>query len=158
MSKQREGRKPISSKSKPAEINQDEFGNTLACDPELLQELEVKGLVPRWVDAKRIYEMQGYNDKGWQVYKREKNHSDTIDSMEFKFGTDPSGIVRRGSLVLAVKTKAAAQRQRTFIEQKTERQAQVAAGEAEELRSIARRGGIKAEVFEGYEENEAPGI
>lgn len=154
----KEGRRPISAKPEPAAINQDEFGNVLACDPQLMAELESKGLVPRWVDAKRMFEMQGYNDKGWQVYRREKTASDTIDSMDFKYGNDPSGVVRRGSLVLAVKSKEQAARQRKFIDQRTEMQAQINAKEAEELRNFARRSGIKAEIFEGYEDHEAPGI
>jgi hypothetical protein len=156
----KEGKKPISSRRKPVETiaHDDVFSSALTLDPELSAELEAKGLVPRFVDAKRMGEMGGYNDKGWVVYKREKKASDTINPSDFKFGNDPSGIIRRGSLVLAVKTKEKADQHRRFLNQRSSQQQQINKQKADELRAFARQSGIVTEVFEGYEENEAPGI
>jgi hypothetical protein len=156
----KEGRRPLATKKKlPDAISYDDvFSSALSLDPELSKELDEKGLVPRFVDAKRMMEMGGYNDKGWQVYRRDKSQSDSINPSDFKYGIDPSGIIRRGSLVLAVKTKEQAARHRKFINQRTLQQENFAKQKAEDLRTFARQSGLNAEIHEGYEENEAPGI
>lgn len=156
----KEGKKPISSKRQVAEmIHQDDvFASALSLDPDLKKELDEQGLVPRFVDAKRMMEMGGYNDKGWQVYRRKIKASDTINASDFKFGNDPSGIIRRGSLVLAVKTNERAAMHRKFLNQRAAQQENFGKQKAEELRSFAKQNGLNAEIFEGYEENEAPGI
>lgn len=156
----KEGKKPISQKRKPVETiaHDDVFASALSLDPELTKELEDKGLVPRFVDAKRMSEMGGYNDKGWQVYRRAKLATDNINPSDFKYGNDPSGIIRRGSLVLAVKTKEKAAMHRKFLNQRSAQQEDVNKQKADELRAYARQNGLNAEIFEGYEENEAPGI
>jgi hypothetical protein len=160
----KDGKKPISQKRKAMDLladtilADDVFSSALSLDPEISRELEDKGLVPRFVDAKKLSEMGGYNDKGWQVYRRDKKPSDTINPSDFKFGNDPSGIIRRGSLVLAVKTKANADKHRKFLDQRALQQEQSNKRRGEELKAFARNSGIDAVIHEGYEENEAPGI
>lgn len=156
----RDGKKPISSKRKPVEtvLFDDVFASALSLDAELASELEQKGLVPRFVDAKRMSEMGGYNEKGWQIYRREKRAADSINPSDFKFGNDPSGIIRRGSLVLAVKTKEKAAMHRKYLNQKAANQEQVQKQAASELRNFARQNGLDTMIHEGYEENESPGI
>lgn len=156
----KEGRKPISTRKRPAEtISYDDvFSSALSIDPELQAELDKKGLVPRFVDAKRMAEMGGYNDKGWQIYRREKNISDTINPSDFKYGNDPSGIIRRGSLVLAVKTKEKAAMHRKFLDQRAENSKMFGKKQADELRAFAKSNGLDAQIHEGYEDNDAPGI
>lgn len=157
----KDGKKPLSTKrkmpSEPIAVD-DVFSSALSLDPELLKELEAKGLTPRFVDAKRMMEMGGYNDKGWQVFRRDKKPSDTINTSDFKYGNDPSGIIRRGSLVLAVKSKEKAEQHRRFLNQRAESQQNFGKEKAEELRRFARQNGLTAEIYEGYEENDGPGI
>lgn len=149
------GKKPLSSKPKMQDLAYDDmFGNNLALDPELQKELDEKGLVPRWVDAKRLFEMNGFNDKGWRTYRRENRSSDTINTLDFKFGNDPTGIIRRGSLILAVKSKEQADKHRMFLNERTDKQAQINTKSAEQLRAFAKSNGLDAKIYEGYEDNE----
>lgn len=150
------GKRPISQKnqafSKP--IREDElFGNMLKLDPETQAELEAQGLAWRFVDAKKLMESGGYHAKGWSVYKR-KADSGTIGSSEFKFGSDPDGIIRRGSLVLAVKTKEAATRHKEFLRQKAERYSAIVPQQAEALRQVARENNVDTVVDDTYDEND----
>lgn len=147
------GRRPLPEKAQYAEPREDDlFGNMLKLDPALAAELEAKGLEPRFVDAKKLYEANGYHARGWTVYKRE-TASGTIGSNEFKFGSDPDGIVRRGSLILAVKTKEQAERHREFLRRKAALQSSVVPKAAEALRRSARESNIDTVVAEGYDED-----
>jgi hypothetical protein len=79
----------------------DVFGDRSGMPDELKAELDAQGLVGRWLSAKKVYDNQGYHPKGWRVYKR-KNAG--LTSNEFSTGKDPDGVVRRGDLILGVKT------------------------------------------------------
>lgn len=149
------GRKPLSSKPKPSMLQHDElFGNACSIPQELRDELEAKGLECRFIDAKRLYEMNGYHDKGWVPYKREAKSSDTVNASDWKFGTDPHGVIRRGSLILAVKTKEQVQKHKLYLKQKADRQKGFNAEKAQEMRKFARDNNLPAEIHEGFEENE----
>lgn len=153
----RQGRRPVSQRATKPVLNYDQiFGNSLSLDADIQAEIDRKGLVARFVDAKKLQEFGGYHPKGWVPYKREKKSSDTIGTEEFKFGNDPSGIIRRGSLILAVKTKEDVAKHRMFLDQRAELQTtQHSQGEkAQELRQFAKEKGLDANILEGVEENE----
>lgn len=150
------GKRPLSQKNQTLTkiIREDElFGNMLKLDPELESELKSKGLAWRFVDAKKLLESGGYHAKGWSVYKR-TGSSDTIGSSEFKFGSDPDGIVRRGSMVLAVKTQAQANLHKEFLRQKAERYSAIVPQAAEALRQAARDNNVDTIVDDTYDEND----
>jgi hypothetical protein len=147
------GKRPLPGKKGPEPIREDElFGNMLKLDPDIAQELKDKGLEGRFVDAKKLYEANGYHPKGWRVYKR-TTASGTIGSNEFKFGTDPDGIIRRGSLILAVKTKEEAEKHREFLRRKAALQSSVVPKAAEALRRTARENNVDTRVDETYDED-----
>lgn len=157
MSGLKNGKKPLSSKPAAPQIlsSDDLFGNPLALPPELQEELDRVGLVGRFVDAKKLYEMNGYHKMGWRVYKQ-KNADGTMGNAEFRFGTDPEGVIRRGSLLLAVKSKEEHARHKLFLEQKSERYTSgVNRTKAEELRQLAKDSNLDGiKIHEGYEEND----
>jgi hypothetical protein len=147
----KEGKKPVSSKAAPAPSfysYDDLFGNLQRIPDDILKELDEQGLVGRWINAKKVYENQGYHEKGWRVYKRK---SAAATPIEFKTGSDPDGIIRRGDMLLGVKTKEEASKHKTYLAQAAERQKGAAAKSAQELRKMM---GGQGKVFEGYEENE----
>lgn len=150
------GRKPISSKPKfnPFLSNDDVFGNPLHIDPELQKELDEQGLVPRFVDANNIAKMGGYHAKGWVPYRRIRKESANIGLGDWKFGNDPEGIVRRGSLILAVKSKADAEKHRSYLRARAERYSGFDHDKAEELRKYAKENQVDTQVHEGFEDNE----
>ena len=146
------GKKPLASRH-VAPIDAGEiFGDLLKIEPDLKAELERKGLEGRFVDARKLYEFNGYHKNGWVPYKRDK--SDTIGNTDFKLGTDPDGIVRRGTLILAVKPKETAAKHRAFLKAKADRSSKVQATSARDLRRFAQASNADVEVTEGYEENE----
>ena len=153
----KEGKKPLSQKVKQTSLNSaDMFGNTLAIPEDVQADLDAKGLVPHWLNSKVVYANQGYHPKGWKVYKKDpKMLSDTM-GLSFKFGNDPDGIIRRGDLILGVKTKEEAQKHKNYLDARAKRGYQANADKAQEMRTLLGQSGLKnAKVLEGYDdENE----
>lgn len=150
------GRQPIAKRAKrnPFVMTDDVFGNPLALDEELKKELQDQKLSYRFVDAKKLYEMGGYHAKGWVPYKRKPGASANIGIAEFKFGSDPEGVIRRGSMILAVKTEEQAEKHRAFLRQRAERYADFPQEKAAELRKFAQEKNLNSEILEGYEDNQ----
>lgn len=152
----KDGKRPLSTKpSSTRELfNDDVFGNPLQLSEELKNELRARGLVWRFIDAKRLYDMNGYHDKGWVPYKRDAV-TQAKDTHGFKFGNDPDGVIRRGSVILAVKSKEQGDRHKEFLAQKARRATDgYNAKKAQELREFSRNNNLNADVHEGYEDNE----
>lgn len=158
MSALKNGRKNIL--QKPGKVpftNYDEvFGNNLALPDDLKKELEDKGLVPRFIDGKKLHENGGYHPKGWIPYKRDSQKTDTLD---FKFGNDPSGVLRRGSLILAVKTKEEALKHRQFLDERNAQYdtARMQEQKAEELKRYAKSNRFDSNIQQGFDDNEVDG-
>ena len=153
MNTTKNGKKPLATRPpQSVDIQADElFGNACSISPELARELDEKGLVPRFVDAKKLYEMNGYHPKGWVPYKRDMS---IVGKEDFKYGSDPSGIIRRGSLILAVKTKEQAAKHKAYLDQRAGRAKTFNTEKAKELRDFGRSHNLPVEVHEGYEEND----
>jgi len=83
------------------------FGNNRLEVPDCyLAEAEEKGYECRWISSKDLKENHGSHKNMWAAYKFKSNPSNGIIGDErFAYGNDPEGIVRRGDLVLAVRTK-----------------------------------------------------
>lgn len=153
MSTLKQGKKPLSTKPSQSVLTDDDvFGNALTISSELKAELEDQGLSWRFIDSKRLYEMNGYNDKGWEPYKR--RNATIQDKQDFRFGKDPEGVVRRGSLILAVKSKEKAELHRNYLRQKAERYSHFNRKKADELRAFARENRVESAIHEGFEEND----
>lgn len=151
MSKTMAGRRPLSSRTKANTLlTEDIFGNRLAIPDELKKELKDQGFVGRWVNAKKLYENQGYHDKGWRAYTRKPGA--TMNTGEALIGNDPTGVIRRGDCILAVKTEAEVAKHRKFLRDKANLYKSFNRERAEELRELAKEGGVQSHVAEGYED------
>ena len=148
------GKKPLSAREnyKESTLTEDIFGNTLALPEGLKKELAEQGLVGRWVNAKTLYANQGYHPKNWVPYK--KKSSDTIDTKDFLQGNDPSGIVRRGDCILAVKKHEDVAKHRSYLRQKADRYTRFNKEKAEELKNLARENRVNTIIDEGYNEED----
>jgi len=148
----KDGKKPLSQKPKPSGPKfGDLFGNATTLDKKTLEDLEEQGLVGRWVDYKQLKAMDGYHTKGWVIFKRKK--SAIMDSQEFRFGQNPDGIVRRGSMVLAAKPKEKWEQHVAYLKHKAERYGKhFRKRAAAELRQIAKNGGLNTQISEGYDD------
>lgn len=72
----------------------------LEVDPAVAADIEAQGMEYRWVDAARLDFNSGFHKRGWQAYSVPKEL--TLEKQKL-WGSDPTGVVRRGSLVLAVR-------------------------------------------------------
>jgi len=151
MSKTINGKKPLSTKSAPI-LSDDYFGNRLALPADIQKDLDERGLVARWASAVELNKNQGYHTKGWIPYKRKK--SDTMDTKDFLGGQDPEGYVRRGDAVLVYKTSEEAEKQRSFLRDRAQRQLGYGKRQAAELKHMIREGGLEGKVHSGYDSDE----
>ena len=119
-------------------------------DHTLKEELAERGLEYRFVDYKQAAKNGGSSRSGWRVYVRESKDPRIagISGM-----TDPDGLTRKGTLVLAVKTQKAAERQRQRVKDQNRTQKRYTELKAAELDSDARQLGGNSQVIVGYEKN-----
>lgn len=127
-----------------------DFNNFFAIDPELKKEIEGKGMAYRWVNAIKLKANYGFDARQWAPYKREGQVSGMSTF------SDPEGFIRRGDLILAVQPKAvaAARKAQVASRNKSQSLAERNKAQAEELRRQLRSNDIKADISEGYEDNE----
>lgn len=129
-------------------IYDDEDENDI--DHTLKEELAEKGLEYRFIDYKQAVKNGGRSRTGWRVYVRESDDPRIAGISGMK---DPDGLVRNGTLVLAVKTKQSAekQRERTRMQNRTlKRYTDI---KAQELDGEAKKLGGNSQVIVGYEKN-----
>lgn len=144
------GQKHISTKKEVQIRPEDVFGDALKLDSALQAEISEAGMEARFVDAKKLYEFNGYHANGWTAFRRK-----SPASIEFKHGNDPDGVVRRGSLILAVRPKEVCEKHRMLLAQRAKRSRAVTQTKAAELRQMAQeQHATSVGVSEGYEENE----
>jgi hypothetical protein len=126
--------------------NEDEMDIDLA----LKDELAKQGLEYRFIDFKKAMHNGGRSRAGWIIYKRQ---SEDPRLQGIKSLADPDGLVRQGSMVLAVKPKHRADQQRKRVAMQNRSLSQYNKTVAEELDSKARSLGGATRIIQGYEKN-----
>lgn len=148
------GKKPLSSKPRqqsPASL-EDIFGNTLSVDSEMAESLGKKGLEYRWISMKKYADMGNSHERAWRPVKR--SECGMIDQSSIINGSDPDGYIRRGDLVLAVRSKDLGDKHRAFLKVQADRQKNVQRDHANELKDFVKKSGINAKISEGYDDEE----
>lgn len=138
----------MTTKKKAQPIYDDSDENDI--DHLLKQELEEKGLEYRFIDYKQAVKNGGRSRTGWRVYVRESEDPRIagISGM-----TDPDGLTRNGTLVLAVKTAQAAEKQRSRTRDQNRTLKKYNDLKAAELDSEAKKLGGNSQAIVGYERN-----
>lgn len=146
------GKRPLSERPERNIIPQEqEFNNRYRLDPELKKHLKEKGLEFRFVSYKKLVDNGGYHENGWVAYNKERDGGPAIMGVaEFAMGSEPTGLIRRGSDVLAVRTKATSDRHRAELARKNAAYKNYDKSAASQLRGVASEG---VQIHEGYEEN-----
>lgn len=145
------GRKPLKSKPKKPMSHDDLFGNPLKIPEALAKELAAKGLGGHWISYKQLQANAGYHKKGWVPYKQEKNA--TISNEEFHLGVGPDGLIRRGSLILGVKSLEAIGQHKEYLSSRADGYKDAfQRRQANELRKSGRRADESFVVHEGYDD------
>lgn len=151
MSKTLNGKKPLSSKRAPTAPSgiPDFFRNKLMVPDDIAADIASKSQESRWIPYKAYVENGNSHDKGWSVYKAPTKDTQT-DAL---LGRHPDGIIRRGDLVLAVRSKEMCDQHRAYLASRAYTQTHgFKKAQADELRQMAKDSDLK--VVEGYEENE----
>lgn len=145
------GKRPLDSKAPMSSFisHDDVYSNLLSVSDDLKKEIADKGLEYRWVDAKKMINEGNFHRAHWTVYKRDKVNNDILS---WKLGNDPEGIIRRGSVVLAVRPKTQGDRHRTLLAQKAARQSgDLSKVQAETLREMAKASNTKTIVDDSFD-------
>lgn len=119
-------------------------------DQLLKKELEEQGLEYRFIDFKNAVLNGGRSRTGWIVYRRQ---SEDPRLQGIKALADPDGLVRQGSMVLAVKTKASADRQRARRDSQNKTLKKYTETVTQELNGQARKLGGGSKILSGYDKN-----
>ena len=119
-------------------------------DLALKKELADKNLEYRFIDFKQARLNGGRSRAGWMIYRRESEDPrlQGIASL-----ADPDGLVRQGSLVLAVKTAASAERQRFKRDAQNTTLKKYNEHVTNEIDGQARKLGGSTRAIAGYEKN-----
>lgn len=119
-------------------------------DAALKKELVDQGLEWRFIDFKQAKLNGGRSRAGWIVYRRQSKDP-RLAGIEAL--ADPDGLVRQGTMVLAVKTKAGADRQRSRRDEQTRFYNQYTKQVTKEFDSNARKLGGSSRAIVGYDKN-----
>lgn len=127
-----------------------DLDDMLAIDPVIKAEIAAKGMVFRWLNSHKLKENYGFDSRRWVPYKTE-----TSGDSVFGF-KDTEGFIRRGDLILGVRSNAINEAHKAKIDRKNKTLAGAQNKQAaEELRQSLKDTGVKgAKVLEGYEEND----
>lgn len=124
--------------------------NEYELDIALKKELADQNLEYRFIDFKKAKLNGNRSRAGWIIYVRQ---SEDPRAQGIKALMDPDGLVRNGSMVLAVKTKAGAQRQRARRDSQNRTLTQYNKHVAKELGQEAKKLGGNTRIIAGYEQN-----
>lgn len=142
------GKKIFAGKKEPVVPNpNDMYSSALEIDPHLREELNKAGLVARWINATEFRKQFGFHRSRWVPYKRPGAVKPSADSL---YGGDPEGFIRRGDLVLAVKTKDENKRHADALKSKANLYKDHNKQHAAELRKAAKQAGFETEVVDGF--------
>lgn len=128
----------------------EELDDEYDIDSVLKKELADQGLEYRFIDFKQARLNGNRSRAGWFIYKRQ---SEDPRVQGIKALADPDGLVRQGTLVLAVKTKQGAERQRMRRDSQNTSLKKYNKQVADELDGQARKLGGSSRVIAGYDKN-----
>jgi hypothetical protein len=119
-------------------------------DVTLKKELAEAELEYRFIDFKKAKLNGGMSRGGWRIYVR-KSPDPRVAGISVL--ADPDNLVRQGSMVLAVKTKQSATKQRARRDAQNRALTKYNKTVAEELQSEVRKLGGNSRIIKGYEQN-----
>lgn len=124
--------------------------NEFDIDSVLKKELAEAGLEYRFIDFKKAKLNGGMSRAGWRIYVR-KSPDPAIAGISTL--ADPDNLVRQGSMVLAVKTKQAAGKQRARRDAQNRSLRAYHKSVASELEKDVKKLGGNSKLIQGYENN-----
>lgn len=134
--------------NKPSDVMGDLFGTALSIPKYIKEEMDAKGLSPRFLSTKKMQESGGFHPKGWQIYVIDNPRENPLTGTTEK-------VYRVGDLVLGYKTKEAVAQHRAFLKAKVDAQSQQRKNAVKEMRDKIKesRADKHVQLIEGYDEN-----
>lgn len=126
-------------------------GDLTSIPSSVKTQLRDEGYACRLINSKKYQEDRGFHKSGWRVYKFERGQEIGQGSLDFGFGVDAEGYLRRGDLVLAVMPLEMHESHRQNIFRKTKAQMGKNVADAKEIEQYARASGIQSvSIDAGY--------
>lgn len=150
MSKLKNGKKPVSSRTSSRIARNEIYGSPMDLPEELLKELQEAGLEYRFLAPHKINKFTGKHKSGWEAYK--VKDYDKMSGEGFKYGVDPDGLIRCEELILGVKPAEKADIHRKYLAQKSADQSKVSKSKAAELKRMARSENLNMKIIDTYED------
>ncbi len=127
--------------------------NRLKLDPGIQKFLRDQGLVWRFINYKKYTTEGNFHAAGWRPAKIPAELA--AGAVDFNFGRDPEGYLRRGDLVLATRSVGLNNAHKAKLRQRTAAQSgELHRKTADEIKQTFKESGYKGKVYEGFEENE----
>jgi hypothetical protein len=142
-------------KSKPTlDFNDELFSSDITkISKELKKELQDQNLAWRFIDYKKYMDLGGYHPRGWKAYKQKRGNSDILDTEAARYGANPDGFMRRGTLVLAVRSQELNTEHKAYLKNRASRYAvSVEKQQKNELRQRAKEARLDTRIVDGYED------
>jgi hypothetical protein len=142
-----DGKKHISEKPKAKPIKAGFTPmNLLDVPPDVQADLNARGLEARWVDAKTFASNGNIHKNLWELYKRpDVTVSAGANPLT---GLPPDGTVRRGTVVLAVRSVEMGDGHRAELKKKIDRAKGSVKQQGAEMKALARKGGLDERIID----------
>lgn len=144
----KKGKKPLSTRKSNSVSYDKIFGNVLSIPEAVQKVMEEQGLEGRFIDRVQYSDQSNFHRRGWKAFKY--NEYVNIEGKSLLDGIGPDGVVRRGSLILAVRPIEVGNQHRQLLKNRAGRQSGQQQGQAELERMAS---AIGSKVTTGYGED-----
>ena len=116
--------------------------NNLSVPKKIKDKVEKAGYDVRWIDSKKLTDLGGYHEKGWQPYEATKEDANMFGETPSFVGGLVDSRVRRGTMILAVRPKQLSSMYKAKVKERTLRQTTSIKNSADELAQQAASQGL----------------
>jgi hypothetical protein len=147
-------KKPLSEKGKGNPFRSTgKLGSLTDIDPAFKAAATARNLELRWIGYKELTENQGFHKRFWEPIKRQE-FSDVKGSsiMDLNFGSSADGFIRRGSMILAKRSKELSEQHREVLREKVEAYMGQVEDPSQTLRESARQSNVETIISTKYDD------
>lgn len=126
--------------------------NELEVPSAISEYLTSQGLAFRWINATKFRDKGGYHKNHWTPVKLDYVK---LGMSDIHFGRDPSGLFRRGDMILATRPGEVHAQHKASLRMRAARlKASASKQGQDEMKQLANQLGGNSRVFSGYDEEE----
>lgn len=145
-------KKPTVTKKDPSTLTLAKlYASKLEIPLSIAEDIAKNGNVARWINGTQFQREHGFHRSRWQPYRIEKKPGVTASSA---YSPDPEGFVRRGDLILAIRSEQEAAQHKAVLDHKANLYKGYEKQKKAELQAHLKEAGIKSKVEAGYGEED----